>query len=338
MNENETEDDTMEPTARKPQRRKVPPAEVIRGAPGADALPLLLDAEKVAKAGAVVELEVSADGSSILNPEDAGPKEASPTAPKTNWGDTLVWLAWSVGEGRSIGGRMGNQAAAIVAMAEELDDDVPKYLGGGFLLGRDAPDGHIRESDERCIVPLEMDVEGTKPHRHLLSLLARCSEFKELRDKAIQIRWSTRNRVQRGEPMKAKAKPVPLPDRMVWDGQHEAPWFLLDLSLSWWLIADDEERFQWLHHALMQCGIKSTKNGSESPYKRHPDMSAFTMTATRFGPKTLDEGRFVHAAVKHEGTEAKFLRWGFAEDDAQGHLFPAFVVSDAFRAPPEKTL
>ena len=327
MNENETEDDTMQPQTpkpRKPQRRKVPPAEVIRGAPGNE--PLLLDAEKVARAGAVVELEVSADGNSILNPEDAGPKEDAPT---TDWTDTHSWLSWAVTKGRAIGKELGHQAGGIARMAEVLDEEVPKYLGGGFLLGIEAGDGELSRSDtERAVVPIEMEVEGLAPHGYMLRLIKLLSEFAELREKCIQIRWSTRNRMARGVPLKAKAKPIGLADRMDWHGQHEAPWFLLDLSLPWWLVASDEERAQWLHHALKQCGVRSTKNGSQSPFKRHPDMSAFTDTAKRFGPKTMEEGAFVFAAAGHPSYDAKVDLWGF-DDAGQGELFSPYDVGSA---------
>ena len=309
-------DEENETTTQRPTRRKVA-AKAIRGAPGND----------------------DDSPQQPLSPE-LDPPAVDP-GPSVNWSQADSWLEWAAAEGRSIGHQHGHQHTAISTMADSIDDSVPKYLHGGYVLGNreEEVEGVMSErlsGEDRIIVPPDLDVKSlSQPHALLISLMTRCSEFKALRSKGIRIRWSTRNRTSRGAPRKVFTTPVGLADRQSWTGTVEAPWFVLDLSLPWWLVADEEERASWLHHALMQMGIKETSSGAQSPQKRFPDMVSFISTVGRFGPKTMEEGRFLNEGNNHPRTAPKLEEWGFSESEAQGFLFSPFETGTAVKVAAE---
>ena len=144
-----------------------------------------------------------------------------------------------------------------------------------------------------------------------LPALRDLQEFATFATIDIEVRWSAKAMIRSGlmidETRPGRVKVVPTADRDTWEGgaQH-APGWRMELSLPWFLLAEEHERRRGLHSLLAYCGLKAGK-----PAIRKPDIEAHATTLGRFGPSGLLEAQAIAHAVAHPSTPAELRRFRF---------------------------
>lgn len=143
-------------------------------------------------------------------------KNDEPPRPDLPRASSVRWVAW---------------AAAEIAGAEFAGHGLPAWL---------------RHSD---LAAGFEDLAG----QHLARLRG-WREFTTLATSVIEIRWSRKPIVKKDplltETRCGRAKVVPTADRLAWSGEGDAPEFRLELSLPWFLLAEDDEIERGLHDLL----------------------------------------------------------------------------------------
>jgi hypothetical protein len=141
-------------------------------------------------------------------------------------------------------------------------------------------------------------------------LVEHCEERAHLRPFRVEIQWWTGNKATKGKVTLGKAGPVPIRERLTWAGSGPAPWFRVQLSLPYWLLASDELRFRLLHHELGHCQIEVDDAGNAKPTGRGHDVEEFSDTMARFGLFTKDQAELIAAAMGRKDTEAVGRQFG----------------------------
>jgi len=246
--------------------------------------------------------------------DDGDGEEPSAAVP---WGakvkDQRVAFETACQQAEYIAREHGTTAYALERAAELLED-WPKYIPGGQLHSTQwyealAEDDEFDQQLPYTVIPSQRNIVGAMDV--LRELRSGCSEeFGALRKCPIEVRWFTRIRKQRGNLLTGTAKVVRLIDRDCYDGSApEAPLFVVELSLAYWLIATPEQRRAAMHNALMYCGVKTNKSGGLVPYKRQPDVVGFVATMARFGAQTKEQAQAAVSVQAHPSTGDRLEAW-----------------------------
>jgi len=155
----------------------------------------------------------------------------------------------------------------------------------------------------------------------VLNRLRPLPEFSTWAAQVIEVRWTRRPIVVRDmvltEALAGRVKAVSIPDRLLWTGQGPAPAFRLELSLPWWLLADDDEQERGLHHLLAYCGMET----GDRPVLRKADIVAHASTLARFGVGGVRQAMAVAHAQAHPTHERLLREYGFDPASGQGMLW-----------------
>lgn len=158
-------------------------------------------------------------------------------------------------------------------------------------------DADVRDAHEDLVGPL-------------LQRFITWPEFALLDGWFIELRWTHSPIVRKDfvstEAVAARPKVVPPGDREAWLGGDEAPQFRLELSLPWWLLADELERERGLHEALAYFGVVDNQ-----PVLRKPDIVGHAATLGRFGVRCAREADAVFHAARHPSHELILRGYGF---------------------------
>lgn len=154
-------------------------------------------------------------------------------------------------------------------------------------------------------------------------LLATCPELAHLAGRPIDCNWWTGKRNRHGKVLLGTAKVVSGKERDLWTN-GVPPWWKVELSLPYWLLADDMERYRLLHHELMHCRVKvSGEDEEESPTVVSHDVEEFVSTVGRFGFRDAYQFALTENGQRHSEYEIRKRDWEFTIE-GQGLLFGAW--------------
>lgn len=156
----------------------------------------------------------------------------------------------------------------------------------------------------------------------LLERLIGWPEFHELEGWRIELRWTRGSIVRKDfvstEVVAARPKVISPADREAWLGGEDAPQFRLELSLPWWLLADEDQRERGLHVALAYLGV-----ADHQPVLRQPDISGHAATFGRYGVSGPREVSAVFHAQRHPSHEIVLRELGFDPITGHGQIWEA---------------
>lgn len=210
--------------------------------------------------------------------------------------------------------------------AEPPEADLPRAESDGWVTWAAA---RLTEGDSEVPVPHWFTDEDlcaigedflSRPMRDLRAL----PEFKVLAPVVIAIRWTRKPVLRRDylgtvdyhETRCGRPKVVQEVERLTWSGPGAAPMFRLELSLPWFLLAEDHEINRGLHELLACLGLRNGK-----PMLRKPDVAAFATTLARFGVGHIREAGAIAHAQAHPQHRALMQSFGVDPTTGQGMLF-----------------
>lgn len=219
--------------------------------------------------------------------------------------------------------------AVAKPLGEFLPDLLPLYALHDVDGGRDgglfiSPDQYAATFLEELEAAMDGNLEH-KPWSEFVSLV----EATRKRSGAPVINWLWRCRTMvEGDgylkrPVGGRVSVTSVLER----GQDsQAPFFRIEVSLPWWLLAHPDEQRAEVHRLMCFCGIKD--DGS-SPYKRKPHLVLHNMHVARFGiPRDPLSAQVAAHIIHHPTTAQRLRRYAFDSKTKQGLLFRPVAPED----------
>ncbi|MEL6348445.1 MAG: putative metallopeptidase [Myxococcota bacterium] len=224
--------------------------------------------------------------------------------------DWLSALEDAVGRAPNIESAFGSAAGGIDRMAKALKPLPP------WLRERDLQ--HAKRLSPAYLT----DAALPDTHAMIELLLNTCEERDYLHGCGVHIVWWTGKKASNDRIVLGKAGPIAARERLTWPGNGKAPMFRVQLSLAYWLLADDMARYRLLHHELGHCGIEETEEGKLKPIALSHDVEEFADTVMRFGVAGPEQAKLAAAINGHPTSKARARAWGIDLTGQQLKLFP----------------
>jgi len=200
-----------------------------------------------------------------------------------------------------------------------------------YRLDRNAMDG-IAEA----LKPLPSYLEGSRlftvPHCDVRTYIDHQLGLQEMRVRALRdvrrfdMVWRTRLWKSKGQHVLGSCSVIPLKEREMWSRGGIVPYWRLTLSLPYWLLASDIERYRLIHHELCHAELveEELPDGElvPKPTATGHDMEEHLSTLARFGARDVEQAALLFAAIMHPRTRqiAQDERWD--PRTGQGIMFP----------------
>lgn len=230
-------------------------------------------------------------------------------------------------------------ASALVADIEAEREAYRRACRGFARVGRPAPPPdlprvseprwlswaarRLSEVDDWVAHPDLVEALGFDPVLEVLARLRSFPEFAAFATAAIELRWTSRPRFRRDALEDAarlgRTLVVSDAERGSWTGEGPAPWYRLELSIPWVLLAEAAELERALHDLLMYCGVRGEKPGK--PVVAKPDISAHAATIARYGVGDAREASVVAHALARPNALEELRAFDLDPETGQGLLW-----------------
>lgn len=228
--------------------------------------------------------------------------------------------------------RLGVDGTDGTSSAEDKETSLAEAIADAL----EAAPGILKDHETalRGIVPMAREIHDLPPYLPLrafdgiaecdlfaraVTLVDVCRELDWLHGKAEQIEWVfyTRPRSSKRRVVCGSAKAIGAKERLL---AREPRWWRIEISLPYWLLATEDERYRLLHHELCHLGLDVDEDGQllERPYVEAHDVEDFASTVGRFGAFGDVAVRLARAAREHP-------TWKY-DAEGTGHLFPAWTL------------
>lgn len=185
--------------------------------------------------------------------------------------------------------------------------------------------------------------------RPILEDLLGLDEFADDRELPLnpdlfEIRWRRTKWMSQSRIVKGSCRPIPKAERELWEGDGDLPLWRITLSLPYWLLMDEYERRELIHHELGHAQAKVLESEQEGapveivPNGEGHDYETFYPTKARYGAGSPFEARLLFEAVTHPRTKAYLAQQRLNIETGEGRLYPVepWVGQVVFTATPEE--